>query len=40
MLLSSVLIIWAAVTIAFVAVMIWKSFVGLREEDTLILSEG
>ncbi len=40
MLLSSVLILWAAVTAAFVAVMIWKSFAGLKEEDSLILSEG
>jgi hypothetical protein len=40
MLLSSVLTLWAAVTVAFVMVMIWKSFAGLKEEDTLILSEG
>ncbi len=40
MLLSSVLIVWAAVTVALVAVMIWKSVAGLKEEDTLILSEG
>jgi hypothetical protein len=38
--LSSVLILWAVVTVAFVAVMIWKSFAGLKEEDTLILSAG
>jgi hypothetical protein len=40
MLLSSVLMVWAVVTAAFVAVMIWKSFVGLKEEDTLVLSAG
>ena len=40
MLLSSVLVVWAVVTLAFVAVMIWKSFAGLKEEDTLLLSEG
>jgi len=40
MLLSTVLILWAVVTTAFVAVMIWKSFAGLKEEDTLILSTG
>ena len=40
MLLTSVLVGWAAVTIAFIAVMIWKSFVGINEEDTLLLSEG
>ena len=40
MLLSSVLILWAAVTVAFVAVMIWKSVAGIKEEDTLLLSEG
>jgi hypothetical protein len=40
MLLSSVLIVWAVVTLALVAVMIWKSFAGLKEEDTLLLSEG
>jgi hypothetical protein len=39
-LLTSVLILWAAVTVAFVAVMIWKSFAGINEEDTLLLSEG
>jgi hypothetical protein len=39
-LLSSVLILWAAVTVAFVAVMIWKSVAGIKEEDTLLLSEG
>jgi hypothetical protein len=39
-LLTSVLVGWAAVTIAFIAVMIWKSFVGINEEDTLLLSEG
>lgn len=40
MLLTSVLVVWAAVTVAFVAVMIWKSFAGINEEDTLLLSEG
>lgn len=40
MLHSSVLVLWAAVTVAFVAVMFWKSFAGLKEEDTLFLSEG
>lgn len=39
MLLSSVLVLWAAVTVAFVGVMFWKSFAGLKEEDTLFLSE-
>jgi len=38
--LSSVLIVWAVVTVAFAAVMIWKSVAGLKEEDTLILSAG
>ena len=40
MLLSSALIVWAVVTVAFIGVMIWKSFAGYKEEDTLILSEG
>ena len=31
------LIVWAAVTLAFVTVMAWKSLVGLREEDVVIL---
>jgi hypothetical protein len=30
-------ITWAIVTLAFVAVMTWKSFIGLREEDVVIL---
>ena len=31
------LITWAVVTLAFVVVMTWKSFIGLREEDVVIL---
>ena len=37
MLMTTLVLIWAAVTVAFVAVMIWKSLVGLREEDVVIL---
>jgi hypothetical protein len=29
--------LWAAITVGFVAVMIWKSIVGLKEEDVVIL---
>jgi len=36
-LLVPVLAIWAAFTVAFVAVLIWKTLVGFREEDVLIL---
>ena len=32
------LIIWAAVTVAFVGLLIYRSLVGMKEEDTLILS--
>ena len=30
-------IIWGSVTAVFVALMIWKSLVGLKEEDVVIL---
>ena len=30
-------IAWGAVTTVFVALMIWKSLVGLREQDSLVL---
>ena len=30
-------IAWAAVTAAFIAVMIWKSFAGMKEADVVIL---
>jgi hypothetical protein len=36
-LLTVLLILWAAVTVAFLAVMAVKSLTGLREEDTVIL---
>jgi len=36
-LITSLLLLWAAVTAIFVTVMIWKSIVGLKEEDVVIL---
>ena len=36
-LITSLLLLWAAVTAIFVTVMIWKSLVGLKEEDVVIL---
>jgi hypothetical protein len=36
-LLTLLLIAWAAVTLAFLAVMTWKSLIGMREEDIVIL---
>jgi hypothetical protein len=33
-------IVWAAITLAFVCVWAWKSVLGTREEDVIILSEG
>jgi predicted ABC-type exoprotein transport system permease subunit len=39
-LLSAVSILWVVVTVALVAVMIWKSVAGMKEEDTLFLTEG
>ena len=30
-------IVWAAITVAFIAVMGWKTILGLREEDVVIL---
>jgi hypothetical protein len=31
------LIVWGAVTVAFAIVMVWKSLVGFREADVVIL---
>ena len=36
-LFTVLLIVWAAVTLAFLVVMAWKSLVGMREEDIIIL---
>jgi hypothetical protein len=36
-LLTLITILWAAITAVFVGVMTWKSLVGLREEDVVIL---
>ena len=36
-LMTTLVILWAAVTAVFVTVMIWKSLVGLQEEDVVIL---
>ncbi len=33
-----VLTLWALVTVAFIVVVIWKSLVGFREEDVVILN--
>jgi hypothetical protein len=30
-------ILWAAVTLGFVVVMVWKALAGLKEEDVVIL---
>ena len=35
--LSLLLIVWAAVTLALVAVMIWRSLAGMKEEDVVVL---
>jgi hypothetical protein len=36
-LFTLLLILWAVITAGFVGVMAWKSLVGLREEDVVIL---
>ena len=36
--LEILLVLWAAVTVAFIGVLIYRSLVGMKEEDTLILS--
>ena len=36
--LEMLLIIWAVVTVLFVGLLIYRSLVGMKEEDTLILS--
>jgi hypothetical protein len=38
-LIRPLLIVWGAVTVAFVVVMAWKSFAGVRETDVVILGE-
>ncbi len=35
--LTGLWVLWAAITLAFIVVMIWKSLVGLKEEDVVIL---
>ena len=39
-LLETVGIIWAVVTLAYLALFLYRSLVGMREEDTLYLSAG
>jgi hypothetical protein len=36
--LEILLVLWAAVTVVFVGLLIYRSLVGMKEEDTLILS--
>lgn len=36
--LTVLVIAWAAVTVVFLALLIYRSLVGMKEEDTLILS--
>ena len=36
-LFTLLLIVWAAVTMAFLAVLAWKSLIGMREENIVIL---
>jgi len=36
-LFTLLLVLWGAVTLAFLAVMAWKSLIGMREEDVVIL---
>ncbi len=36
--LEIVLILWAAVTVLFIGLLMYRSLVGMKEEDTLILS--
>ena len=36
-LFTLLLILWGAVTLTFLVVMAWKSIVGMREEDVIIL---
>ena len=38
-LLTFLEVVWAAVTVAFVALMTWKTFAGMREDDVVILDE-
>jgi hypothetical protein len=35
--LITLLVVWAAITAVFIALLIWKSFAGMREEDQLFI---
>jgi hypothetical protein len=37
--LTALAAVWAAVTIVFIVLMIWKTFVGMKEEDSIVLNE-
>jgi hypothetical protein len=38
-LLTALAAVWAAVTVVFIVLMIWKTFVGMKEEDSIVLDE-
>ena len=34
------MIVWGAITAVFIGLMIWKSFVGMQEEDQIFLDDA
>ena len=38
--LTPLLIVWGAITVIFIGLMIYKSMLGLKEEDIVILDEA
>ena len=38
--LNLLLIFWGVITVVFIGLMIWKSLVGMREEDQLFLDDA
>jgi hypothetical protein len=39
-LLTVLTVVWAAVTVIFISLVAYRSLIGMKEEDTLILSAG
>lgn len=35
--LTILLVVWSAITLVFIALLIWKSFAGLREDDQIFI---
>jgi hypothetical protein len=38
--LTGLLLVWAAITLVFIVIMVWRSLVAMREDDQLFLNPG